>query len=84
MTDKKPDIEMIVRDPADHFASPHEVVTAAGFTREEKRRILDSWAVDAQLLSVAEEENMPGTDRPRLHDVKLALLELEKLPENDR
>ena len=46
--------------------------------REEKRRILDSWALDAQLLAVAEEENMGGKDRPGLRDVKLALLELEK------
>ena len=45
---------------------------------EEKRRILDSWALDAQLLSVAEEENMGGADRPGLREVKLALLELEK------
>ena len=43
---------------------------------DEKRRILDSWALDAQLLSVAEEENMGGKDRPGLRDVKLALLEL--------
>ena len=45
---------------------------------EEKRKILDSWALDAQLLSVAEEENMGGQDRPGLREVKLALLELEK------
>jgi hypothetical protein len=46
---------------------------------EAKRKILLSWAVDAQLLAVAEEENMGGTDRPGLREVKLALLELEKV-----
>ena len=40
--------------------------------------ILDSWALDAQLLTVAEEENMGGQDRPGLRDVKLARLELDK------
>lgn len=74
----RPDIETIIKDPGKHFAAPRDVVAAEGFTREEKRRILDSWALDAQLLAVAEEENMPGKDRPGLRDVKLALLELEE------
>ena len=74
----RPDIEAIVKDPVKHFASPREVVADDRFTAAEKRRILDSWAVDAQLLSVAEEENMGGKDRPGLREVKLALLELEK------
>jgi hypothetical protein len=74
---KRPDIEAIIKDPVKHFREPHEVVVDPAFTREEKRRILDSWALDAQLLSVAEEENMAGNDRPGLHEVKLALLELE-------
>jgi hypothetical protein len=54
------------------------VVTDRDLSTDEKRKILDSWALDAQLLSVAEEENMGGRDRPVLRDVKLALLELEK------
>lgn len=74
----RPDIEALVKDPGRHFGAPREVVAADGLTREEKRRILDSWALDAQLLEVAEEENMPGLDRPRLREVKLALLELEE------
>jgi hypothetical protein len=74
----KPDIEAIVKDPCKHFAAPRDVVTDKRFTTEEKRRILDSWALDAQLLTVAEEENMGGQDRPGLRDVKLARLELDK------
>lgn len=75
----KPSIETIIKDPVKHFGSPREVVADQNFTIEEKRRILDSWALDAQLLNVAEEENMGGQDRPGLRDVKLALLELENL-----
>ncbi len=74
----RPDIETIIKDPMKHFSSPRDVVTDPRFTREEKRRVLDSWAVDAQLLEVAEEENMAGEDRPGLREVKLAQLELEK------
>ena len=75
----KPDIEAIVKDPVKHFAAPRDVVSDRRFTTDEKRRILDSWALDAQLLTVAEEENMAGGDRPGLREVKLALLELEKV-----
>jgi len=74
----RPDIENIIKDPGKHFSSPREVVSDPTLSIEEKRRILDSWALDAQLLSVAEEENMGGADRPGLREVKLALLELEK------
>lgn len=73
----KPDIETIIKYPGKHFRAPREVVSDRQFTRDEKRKILDSWALDTQLLSVAEEENMGGVDRPGLREVKLALLELE-------
>jgi hypothetical protein len=74
----RPGIETIIKDPDKHFRTPRDVVADPAFTRDEKRRILDSWALDAQLLAVAEEENMAGTDRPGLREVKLALLELGK------
>lgn len=78
-TAEKPDIETIIKDPGKHFRAPREVVSDRQFSVDEKRKILDSWALDAQLLSVAEEENMGGADRPGLREVKLALLELENL-----
>jgi len=71
-------IEAIIKDPVKHYRAPRDVVADALLTHEEKRRILESWAVDAQLIAVADEENMTGPDRPRLRDVKLALLELER------
>ena len=74
----RPSIETIIKDPGKYFACPRDVVADPGLSLDEKRRILDSWALDAQLLSVAEEENMGGKDRPGLREVKLAQLELEK------
>jgi len=74
----KPSIDAIIKDPLKHFATPRDVVSDQRFNSEEKRRILESWALDAQLLSQAEDENMPGQDRPQLREVRLAMLELEK------
>ena len=78
MATEKPSIDTIIKDPGKYFTSPRQVVSDRELSIEGKRRILDSWAVDAQLLAVAEEENMGGQDRPGLREVKLALLELEK------
>jgi hypothetical protein len=75
---RKPSIETIIKDPGKHFPAPRDVVADRTLSRDEKRRILESWALDAQLLAVAEEENMGGAGRPGLRDVKLALLELEE------
>ena len=74
----RPSIETIIKDPVKYFECAPRCGRGPGLSLEEKRRILDSWALDAQLLSVAEEENMGGKDRPGLREVKLAQLELEK------
>jgi len=75
---EKFDIEAVVRDPADYFAAPMDVVNDSRLTHDEKQRILESWALDAQLRSQAEAENMPGKDQPRLQEAHVALLELQK------
>jgi hypothetical protein len=75
---QKLDMETVVRDPADYFAAPMDVVNDSRFTHDEKHRILESWVLDAQLRSQAEAENMPGKDRPPLQEIHLALLELQK------
>ena len=72
------DIDALVRNPADCFATPMDVVNDARLNKEEKKRALDSWARDAEQLSQAEADNMSGPDRPRLQEVHLALLELQK------
>jgi len=76
---ERPDLDSMVRDPADWFASPMDVVKDPQLARDDKKRILESWARDAELLSQAEAENMPGRgERTRLQEVHLALLELQK------
>jgi hypothetical protein len=69
------DVDAAVLDPADCFESPMDVVKDPRLTNSDKQRILESWVRDAELLSQAEAENMPGTERPRLQEAKLALRE---------
>lgn len=71
------DIDAAVLNPARYFARPSDVVHAPALSRANKRRILESWARDAELLSQAEAENMAGGDRPHLREARLALLELD-------
>jgi hypothetical protein len=74
---RRPSVETVIKDPVKHFATPREVVNDSRFTTDEKLRILESWALDAQLLSQADDESMTGKDRPGLREVKLAILELQ-------
>jgi hypothetical protein len=72
-------VESAISDPTRHYASPMDVVHDEELDTEEKRRILESWKKDAELLSTAQDENMAGGERPQLQDVSLALGELERL-----
>jgi riboflavin biosynthesis pyrimidine reductase len=80
MQAESPSIEVIIKDPVKHYRAPRDVVADNRLRHEEKRRILESWALDAQLIAVADEENMSGVQRPGLREAKLALLELELTP----
>jgi hypothetical protein len=75
---KTPSIEEVIKDPVKHYREPREVVADSRFTRDERRRILESWALDAQLITVADEENMAAPKRPWLREARLALIELER------
>lgn len=73
------DVDRAVMDPTRYFSRPSEVLDDVCLNRDEKRRILRSWALDAKLISEAESENMRGCagDRSQLRDAKLALLALD-------
>lgn len=72
------DVDAAVLDPAAHFGAPIDVVNDSRLTKADRQRILESWVRDAELLSQAEAENMQGTQRTRLQEASLALLELQK------
>jgi hypothetical protein len=71
-------VENAIADPTRFYASPMDVVHDDELDTDQKRRILESWKRDAELLSTAQDENMAGGERPQLQDVSLALSELEK------
>ena len=73
------DVDNAVMDPTRYFSRPCEVLNDARLDRNEKRRILESWALDAELISEAESENMRGRagERSDLREAKLALLQLD-------
>jgi len=66
-----------IADAAGHFQSPDEVLSHDELSVQEKRKILESWKVDAQELSTAVEENMGSDDSDMLARVVSALRALE-------
>ena len=72
-------VENAIADPTRFYASPMDVVHDDALDTDQKRRILESWKRDAELLSTAQDENMAGGERPQLQDVSLALGALDKL-----
>jgi hypothetical protein len=66
-------VENAIADPTRYYARPMDVVNDFDLEPDEKRRILESWKRDAELLSTAQDENMAGGERPQLQDVSLAL-----------
>lgn len=68
-----------ISDPTKAYDKPMDVVRDSGLDAGEKLRILESWKKDAELLSVAQDENMAGGERPQLQDVMLAIQELERI-----
>lgn len=73
------DVDAAILDATRYFSRPCEVLDDVRLNRDEKRRILQSWALDAELISEAESENMRGRDGDRfyLREAKLALLKLD-------
>jgi hypothetical protein len=67
-----------ISDPSKQYGHPMDVVRDGQLEAGEKLRILESWKKDAELLSVAQDENMAGGERPQLQDVMLAIQELER------
>ena len=71
--------ERVISDPRSYFEAPQDVVTDTILTPEEKRKVLESWQVDALELQEAENENMGGGESAQLQDVTNALRRLSEL-----
>jgi hypothetical protein len=73
------DVDRAVMDPDRFFSRPADVLDATALSRVQKRRILRSWAFDADRINEAESENMGGrpADRSVFREARLALLTLD-------
>lgn len=79
------DYDRALISPEQVFEAPMDVVTTSSMTPEQKLRVLKSWEANARDLQVATDENMTGVGRPRLGEVRTAILQLceqEHLDEN--
>jgi hypothetical protein len=70
------DLESALLDPGAVFATPEDVVTCEGLSRQHKVDILQRWEYDASEVSVAVEEGMAGNNSDLVHRVLLALSRL--------
>lgn len=74
-------IDELVANPHRHFDHPSEVLSEPTLTKDEKRRILESWKLDAQRLAESTAENMSGGEESDLRDVSKTLVELNAMQE---
>lgn len=68
----------IIDDPTSHFDTPAAVLADTSLNFETKRKVLETWRLDAVQLQASEGENMAGGEPNRLGEVDRALRELEE------
>jgi hypothetical protein len=76
--DKAVDIERAKTSPANEFKRPDDVVRADFLSKDEKKKILNQWEVDAQGLSRANDEGLGGGEPSSLTDVQRARRTISK------
>ena len=70
-------VEELITNPTRHFDHPVDVLNEPGLTNDDKRRILESWKLDAQRLAESTAENMSGGEETDLRDVSKVLVQLK-------
>lgn len=69
--------EDAIKDPAQVFNCPEDVVEHPSLSPEQKIQILRQWEYDARELEVAEEENMAGGPTDQLSRILQAVASIE-------
>jgi hypothetical protein len=72
-------VEDLIANPHRHFRHPAEVLDEPTLSTDEKRRILESWKLDAQRLAESTAENMSGGEESDLRDVSKVLVQLNEM-----
>lgn len=71
-------VDDLVFQPRQHFDHPDEVLKSRKLSSDDKRRILESWKLDAQRLADSTAENMTGGEDTDLRDVSRALVQVKE------
>ncbi len=72
-------VEELIAYPQRYFQRPGEVLTEPKLTNDQKRRILESWKLDAQRLAESTAENMSGGEETDLREVSKVLIQLKTM-----
>jgi hypothetical protein len=72
-------VEDLIAHPNLHFGHPIDVLNEPTLSTDEKRRILESWKLDAQRLAESTAENMSGGEETDLRDVSKVLVQLNEM-----
>lgn len=70
-------VEDLIAHPTRYFGDPREVLSDDRLTLGEKRKVLESWKLDASRLAESTAENMSGGEESDLREVSKVLLELK-------
>ncbi|GHB05998.1 hypothetical protein GCM10009069_30310 [Algimonas arctica] len=72
-----------IANPDNYFETPQHVLDDVQLTAKEKRKVLNSLKLDAELISTAKSENMGDGKVPRLKPIQAALVELDRRERGD-
>lgn len=72
-------VDDMVVHPSRHFGRPQEVLLHPKLSYDDKRRILESWKLDAQRLADSTHENMTGGEECDLREVSRTLVQLKNM-----
>lgn len=72
-------VEDLIAHPQRHFSRPNDVLVEPTLSVDEKRRILESWRLDAQRLAESTAENMTGGEETDLREVSKVLIQLKSM-----
>jgi len=72
-------VDDMVVHPERHFDRPEEVLLHPELSYDDKRRILESWKLDAQRLADSTDENMTGGEEDNFREVSRALVQLKSM-----
>jgi hypothetical protein len=72
-------VDELIAYPQRYFSTPDEVLIEPTLTVDQKRRILESWKLDAQRLAESTAENMSGGEETDLREVSKVLIQLKTM-----